>query len=109
MENPPAPSTLGSDENNAFQNISSTRYANASYNYTRASTEIVIPNSSSQTNAFLNKPIGPAKSVRLLTGEQAKIEVFAKYTQVTGNTAREIAFKKFSDNKMIMKYLDQGQ
>jgi hypothetical protein len=23
--------------------------------------------------------------------------------------AREIAFKKFSDNKMIMKYLEQGQ
>jgi hypothetical protein len=23
--------------------------------------------------------------------------------------AREIAFKKFSDNKMIVKYLEQGQ
>lgn len=87
MENPPAPSTLGSDESNTFKNIPTTRYPDATFNYSRSSADVLMPNSSAQTNAFLNKPIGPAKSLRLLTGDKAKIEVFAKYTQVTGNTA----------------------
>lgn len=87
MENPPAPSTLGGDENNTFKNISTTRHADATFNYTKPSTETVAPNSSAITNAFLSKPIGLAKSLRLLNGDKVKVEVFAKYKQVTGSTA----------------------
>jgi hypothetical protein len=39
----------------------------------------------------------------------AKIAEFYGFSEISSMSTREIAFKKFSDNKMIMKYLEQGQ
>lgn len=86
MENP-ATSNLGAEENATFKNIASTRYNDPQFNYTKPSDKVLIPSNSSQTNSFYNKQIGPAKSLRIAAGDKVKMEVFAKYNQVTGSTA----------------------
>ncbi len=86
MENP-ATSNLGAEENATFKNIASTRYNDPQFNYTKPSDKVLIPSYSSQTNSFYNKQIGPAKSLRIAAGDKVKMEVFAKYNQVTGSTA----------------------
>lgn len=90
MENPAAPSTLGADEQTIFKNIVATRYQNSAgenFNYTPASELVLAPDKSARTNSFTGKTIGPAKSLQLSTGDKVKMEVMAKYTQVTGSTA----------------------
>ena len=89
MENPPAPSTLGADENATFKNIATTRTQNAIFNFTKPSDQTLAPDKSSLTNGHssVNKPIGPAKSLLLGAGDKVKMEVFARYSQTTGSTA----------------------
>lgn len=86
MENP-ATSTLGASENSTFKNVNLTRYSDSQFNYTKASDQVLLPTNSSQTNSFLNRPIGPAKSLQVSTGDKVRMEVFAKYNQVTGGSA----------------------
>ena len=82
-----ATSNLGIEENATFKNIASTRYNDPQFNYTRPSEKALTPSNSSQTNSFYNRQIGPAKSLRIAAGDKVKMEVFAKYNQVTGSTA----------------------
>lgn len=47
---------------------------------------------------------------KILEGDiRANITLLRKCIQWRVPVGREIAFKKFSDNKMIVKYLEQGQ
>jgi len=131
MENPPAPSTLGSDEDAIFKNISSTRYqqvADEKFNYTQPFDQVSIPNGSSRTNAFTGKPIGPAKSLRLLTGDKVHMEAYATYNAVTGSSTTvaastfitalatgtfgfasgEAGFTSFNNNAMIAPGIGSG-
>jgi RHS repeat-associated protein len=90
MEAPPPPSILGSTENSTFKNINSTRtnnVANLNINYTKSSSVTVFPREASETNAYTNKPIGPAKSITLSTGDKVHVEVVAKYLSTTGSLA----------------------
>lgn len=89
LENP-AGSSLGADEEATFKNVSATRYQNAvgeTFNYTKASTEVLVPDKSSKTNSFLGKTVGPAKSLSVASGDKVRIEVFAKYVTPPGSTA----------------------
>lgn len=88
MENPST--AYSQKEESEFINIANRRYANAgseSFNYTKSSEAVLAPDKSAQTNTFLNKTIGPAKRLRLLSGDKVHMETFAKYSQVTGSTA----------------------
>lgn len=87
MEDPPSPSQLGAKENTTFENISSTRYADPTFNFTAPSTEITNPQRSSLTNSYMNKPLGPALSLHLNAGDVVNMEVMAKYSQPTNGTA----------------------
>ncbi len=86
LETPPG-STLADKEQQTFSNVSTTRHPDPVFNYTTSSAETVTPDKSSITNAFLNKPIGPAKFLTVSAGDRVKMEVFAKYSQVTGSNA----------------------
>lgn len=122
MENPPAPSQLGSDENSTFKNISTTRYQDPVFNFTTASTDVTDPKMSSQTNAYLNRPLGPAISLHLNIGDAVNMEVMAKYNQPTNGTTTidpgvfiaalatgtfgynvgEVAFSSFNSNALAI-------
>jgi RHS repeat-associated protein len=85
MENP-ATSNLGTTEESTFQNVSTTRHTNPTFNYTKSSEQVLTPDKSAQTNGYLNKIIGPAKSLRLLSGDKVRMEIMAKYDQPSGNS-----------------------
>lgn len=90
MENPNP--TYSNKEENDFRNIASpngttTRYLDPTFNYTKASDQVLVPNKSSQTNAFLNTPVGPAKRLTMATGDKVKVDVYGRYTVQPGNTA----------------------
>lgn len=82
MENPL--STMESDE---FSNIAATRFMGSQFNVTRPSNDVFAPDKSAQCNAYTNKSIGPAKSIRVLNGDKVYMETFARYNQVAGNNA----------------------
>ncbi|MBL7854171.1 MAG: hypothetical protein JNL17_07225 [Cyclobacteriaceae bacterium] len=86
LENPPG-STLGTTEENTFRNINTTRHTDPALNYTRSSDQVLVPDKSAKVNGFEGRPIGPAKSLQLGAGDKVKMEVFARYSQVTGSTA----------------------
>ena len=83
----PLTSTLGDNEEATFANIGSTRHLDVLLNYTKSSSEVLVPDRSSRVNGYLGNPIGPAKSIHLQSGDKVKMEAFAKYTQTTGSTA----------------------
>lgn len=122
MENPPAPSQLGTKENNTFKNINTTRLADPVFNFTQPSVDVTAPNSSSRTNSFSNLPLGPAISLHLSAGDVVNMEVMAKYDQPSNGTATldpaifltalatttfgysvgEIAYNSFNSNALVI-------
>ncbi len=89
MENP-ATSSLGADEQNTFQNIAATRHADPAFNYTKSSEQVLAPDKSARVNSFTGtglQPIGPAKSLRVLTGDKVYMETFARYNLITGSSS----------------------
>jgi RHS repeat-associated protein len=88
MENP-ATSNIAADEQSKFANVNSTRFTAG--NYTKPSAEVLVPNKSSQTNGYLNKPIGMAKSLSLANGDKVEMEVFATFNTVPGTNAVIVA------------------
>jgi RHS repeat-associated protein len=70
-----------------FQNVAARRLnpPNAALNYTKSSDRVLIPGRSALCNASLGQSVGPAKSLRVLSGDAVYMEVFAKYTQPTGS------------------------
>lgn len=86
MENP-ATSSLGNTENATFKNISTTRWPDATFNYTKSSTQVLTPANSARTNGALGNAVGPAKMLTLSSGDKVSMNVFAKYSVPTGSTA----------------------
>lgn len=84
---------LASDEEDptkeGFKNISNRRInpGSASLNYTKPSDKVVSPDRSAKVNANSAQSTGPAKLLRVLSGDAVYMEVFAKYTQSTGSSA----------------------
>lgn len=80
---------LAGQEESDFHNIATTRHQNSTFNYTKSSTEVVNPDKSARTNGHssVGKPVGPAKSLRVLTGDAVYMEVYARYNQVSGSSA----------------------
>lgn len=84
MEDPASPSTVGNDEEAIFANVDDTRHHNGvgeNYNVTKSSEIVLSPDASAHTNGYTAaKRVGPAKKIRLLSGDKVQMEVFAKYT-----------------------------
>ena len=81
------PASVAAKEQSQFSNIVATRVTG--FNHTAASQDILVPNSSAETNGFISgKAIGPAKMLQVTSGDRVQMEVFARYNTATaGNNA----------------------
>jgi RHS repeat-associated protein len=72
-----------------FKNVNARRInpGNVALNYTRSSEKVLTPDKAARCNANAGQSIGPAKSLRVLTGDAVYMEVYAKYTQPTASSA----------------------
>lgn len=72
-----------------FKNVNARRInpGNTALNYTRSSDKVLAPDKAARCNANAGQSVGPAKSLRVLTGDAVYMEVYAKYTQPTASSA----------------------
>lgn len=79
---------LATTEEAAFKNVAARRFTSTTFNYTRKSLDIPVPDKSAETNGFLGKAIGPAKMLAVTAGDKVTLEAVARYTTSTaGNNA----------------------
>ncbi len=87
MENPVGNVAYAQKEEADFVNIANRRHLDPVFNYTKSSEQVVVPNKSARLNGFSGTAIGPAKKLRVLTGDKVYMETHARYNQVTGSNA----------------------
>jgi RHS repeat-associated protein len=89
------PELASTEEDSAtgFGNIAlrRTTSSNATFNFTAPSDKTPSPGYSAICNAFENRTIGPAKSLRVMQGDVVYMETFAKYTTALPSGHQTIA------------------